>query len=355
MYITQMTSEQLVQDFSSTAAHGVNTLQLTAAADITCKFCGICFDPSCMDIDPTNRGYWCEDCDGYNFFDAESTAHRFTLILESKASKNLLRPAMKVRLNKRLSPLRYPGGKSKIADYLYHKLNLSNTDVLVSPYSGGASVELALLHAGVVKRLTLNDLDYGVYALFEVIRTNPDALIARIRSCEPMHDDFYKAREIVKAGYLDCGLLNAAWSLLIVNRLAFSGIYYANPLGGAGGDRARLLARWNPDDLCRRITTIHAMSDRIAVEQTDACKLIEEAYWQPATTILIDPPYYKQGKNLYRCFYNEDDHIELNVLLESLYKGFPGADIILCYDDEEFIERLYFYPEIEKINRVFSV
>lgn len=142
--------------------------------------------------------------------------------------------------------------------------------------------------------------------------------------------------------------------MLVVNRLAFSGIYKANPLGGIRGDRTKLLSRWNPSDLCRRIRLIHEMSHRYTVLNQDALEVIEEEYWGNRTTIFLDPPYYHQGKNLYRYFYEEDDHLELQFLLDDLHKGFPCADILLCYDDADFIESIYKYPKIERIQRKFS-
>ncbi|MCV9951771.1 hypothetical protein [Paenibacillus polymyxa] len=74
-------------------------------------------------------------------------------------------------------------------------------------------------------------------------------------------------------------MFEAAWSLLLVNRLAFSGIYRANPLGGMRGDPKILLSRWNPDDLCKRINTIHSMSARFTVQNRDALEFIEDQFW----------------------------------------------------------------------------
>lgn len=157
------------------------------------------------------------------------------------------------------------------------------------------------------------------------------------------------------ANYKDCSLFDAAWSTLIVNRLAYSGICKANPLGGKNGKTKDLLSRWNPKMLCSRILKIHNMADKITVLNMDACELIEEMYWRPATTIFVDPPYYKKGKQLYHCYYNERDHIRLSVILDCLYSGMPGADIILTYDNDKFIKELYLYPRIENISRVYSI
>ncbi|OBZ15945.1 hypothetical protein A8L34_27815 [Bacillus sp. FJAT-27264] len=305
-------------------------------------------------MDKYNKGFWCGDCDSYNYIHEEDEDRRFYLIMESKDSKDTARRSIDRKFNKRLSPLRYPGGKSKVTDYLYTKLISDKSKLLVSPYAGGASVELALLHAGVIEELHLNDVDYGVYALFQIIKTNVNVLVDQIRSTVPTRQDYFKSQKIILSGYANCSLEDAAWHMLVNNRLAFSGIYDAYPLGGKNGDSSRLLSRWIPEGLIKRIQTIHTMSDRIKVTNEDACEIIEEAYWGNDTSILIDPPYYKKGQRLYRCSYNETDHLRLNMLLESLYSGFPGADMILCYDDEKYIEDLYVFPQIEKIRRTFS-
>ncbi|MEK5358060.1 DNA adenine methylase [Paenibacillus sp. FSL L8-0709] len=233
-------------------------------------------------------------------------------------------------------------------------MNMKKTDKLVSPYIGGGSVEFALLEAGVFKELVINDYDFGVYSLFELIKRFPEALTLEIKNRALTHEDFKKAREIIKADYVNCDMFEAAWSLIVVNRLAYSGIYKANPLGGIRGTKDQMLSRWNPEDLCNRISKINSLADRFTVQNIDALEFIEEQYWEDKATILIDPPYYKQGKNLYLHYYTEEDHVSLQQLLESLYMGFPCADLLVTYDDVSFIESIYNYPDIKRIKRKFS-
>lgn len=318
---------------------------------IYCRYCCEPFEND--DVSPDGKGFWCNACEGYTFFDPAAEYPRFTLLLEGKADQEA-RSVIRTKLNKRLSLLRYPGGKSKIIDHIYTRLNPDKCNKLVSPYAGGASAELALLHGGAVQKLVLNDIDFGVYSLHRMVKEFPEALILEIRYRIPNHDDFMRSREVIKSGYHGCDLFDAAWHLLLVNRLAFSGIYKANPLGGLRGGQEQLLSRWNPDDLCRRIQVIHGMSDRITVLHQDALQVIEDEYWNDTTTIFLDPPYVKQGKHLYRYFYNKHDHYDLEFLLDSLYKEFPCADLLLCYDDCHFIESIYQYPSIERIQRRFS-
>ncbi|MFB5269324.1 DNA adenine methylase [Paenibacillus enshidis] len=320
-----------------------------------CRFCCEEFVEGSDDVDPGRLGFWCSCCEGFTYFDAENDNRKYTLLLEEKSGSNESSIGLpKVKLNKRLSPLRYPGGKSKIADLIHSYINPEKTNMLSSPFFGGGSVELALLHAGVFKKLAINDYDFGIYSLFEIIKTFPDALTLEIKSRKPTHDDFLKARDIVKKKYAACDMFEAAWSILLVNRLAFSGIYKANPLGGIKGTHSKLLARWNPEDLCKRVRTIHAMSDRYTVHNQDALEFIEEQYWDDKSTLFIDPPYVEQGKNLYLHYYEEGDHIDLQWLLDSLYKEFPCADLIVTYDDVPFIEEIYIHPDIKRIKRKFS-
>ncbi len=321
--------------------------------NLVCRFCFEEFEFHEAEIDRYGRGFWCQ-CDGFTYIDEGEGIHRFTLLLEDKQRTSTPAPRVNLKFQKQLSLLRYPGGKSKFIPHLYLKLQSNKTETMSSSYCGGASAEFAFLQAGVIKHLRLNDLDFGIYALWWVVQHMPDELVYRIRHYQPTHKSFFQAQSIVKSDYNGCTIMDAAWNTLIVNRLAFSGIYKANPLGGRQGTVQDLTSRWNPKALIKRIYTIHALGDRYTVSNLDACEFIEEEYWRDNCTLFIDPPFYEQGKNLYRCYYDEEQHFELKELLESLYHGMPGADIILCCDNAPFIEQLYFYPEIEKVGRVYS-
>lgn len=154
------------------------------------------------------------------------------MILEDSLEGNNINYTSDISFKKHLSPLRYPGGKSKLIEYIYSKLNPNNTDTFVEPFAGGASVGLSLLETGVIDNLILNDVDFGIYSLFYIIKDEPSKLINIINNYTPSHSDYFKCQKIIKSNYKGCNEFKAAWSLLLVNRLAYSGIYKANPLGG---------------------------------------------------------------------------------------------------------------------------
>ncbi|WP_282156014.1 DNA adenine methylase [Cytobacillus gottheilii] len=323
---------------------------------LTCQFCGITDNCRSDDfqMDSQNQGFWCEVCDGYTYIDNNAKKHRFTLILEDREEHNAFKPSLDIKLSKQLSPYRYPGGKSKLIDYLYTQLQQENNKKLVSPFTGGGSFELAMLESGVVESIHLNDRDLGVFGLWWTIKHMPYELIDRIKTHTPSHKDYFSAQSVIKSNYKGVNLIEAAWTSLLVNRLAYSGIYKANPLGGRYGDDQKLLSRWNPKNLIARIEKIHSISGSIEVTNLDALELIEEAYWEPNTTLFIDPPYVHKGKDLYFHHYKNEDHISLPVLLDSLYHGCPGADIIVTYDHTKWLSETYCYPIQQVISRKYS-
>lgn len=324
---------------------------------LECQHCGLKDFSNSEDfqIDSFNHGFWCEICDSFTYLDETTLKHRFTLILEEKKfGKAEAKIQIHNKLSKRLSPYRYPGGKTRIVDYLYTHLQQEKTKKLVSPFTGGASFELALLEAGAIEQLHLNDLDTGVYSLWWLVKNFPFELINRIRTIQPSHTDYFQAQAIIKSDYKGVNLVEAAWASLIVNRLAYSGVVKANPLGGRNGSRDSLLSRWNPNELIKRIEKIHSMGDRIEVTQENALELIEEKYWDNEVALFVDPPYVEKGKDLYHCYYTEKDHRELAFLLDTLHSGCPGADIIVTYDYNKWLDNLYDYPKKEIISRTYS-
>ncbi|WP_051302482.1 DNA adenine methylase [Salibacterium aidingense] len=324
-----------------------------------CPFCGEPYDENDMEhLDQNERGYWCDSCDRFVFWNekVEQQQRSFHLVLEEKASSNhqVANPKQYV-FKKRLSPLRYPGGKSKVINNLYPYIHPDYTEVLVSPYCGGASLELAYVQAGLFRAAHLNDVDYGIYALFSTIFEDPEPLINRIRFWSLSHEDFEEARDVVKKEYDNVSRLDAAWFMLVCNRLAYSGIYYANPLGGKHGSLEKLLSRWNPKDLVQRIRTIHELRHLITISNEDAFSFIEEEYWLPAATLFLDPPYVGKGKTLYRHYYEKEEHEALAELLDSLYHEFPNAHLLVTYDDVPFTHSLFTHAAKSNVERYFSI
>lgn len=276
----------------------------------------------------------------------------YTVLLENKDTKTNRKIRSKTHLKKQVSPLRYPGGKSKVLDLLSLYLH-EDKKTFIDVYCGGGSVGLSLLLSGMVDHLVMNDLDKGVYALFHVILTSPKELIAKIRSVTPDRELFFRYQQMIKNNYEGYSELECAFGFLLVNRLAFSGIWNANPT-------SNLLQRWNPKVLEKRIWNIWEKREQITLLNEDALKVIEEYYWDESCTLFIDPPYYVAwDKKLYHHCYQEEEHQKLADLLNTLVCGMPAhADILVTYDNHPFIAKLYQeagFANVETISRNYSI
>lgn len=284
--------------------------------------------------------------------ETECKADKYVVLLEDKENKEAAKIHPKYKLKKQVSPLRYPGGKSKVLDLIASYLS-EEKKVFVDAYCGGGSVGLSLLLSRMVDYLVMNDLDKGVYAFFHTVLTEPESLIHKIRTVVPDRELFFQYQEMIKNNYKGFPELERAFGFLVVNRLAFSGIWNANPTSD-------LLQRWNPATLEKRILDIWDKRKQITLLNEDALKVIEEYYWDENCTVFVDPPYYVAwDKKLYYHCYQEEEHKQLAFLLNSLVSGMPAhADILVTYDNHPFIAALYQeagVAKIEPVSRNYSI
>lgn len=320
----------------------------------TCSHCSFSSD-SLEDFEEDfqyHQGFWCPYCDGFTYYDEKKDRRSYTVLLEDKENTEIRKIRSKNHLKKQVSPLRYPGGKSKILDLLSTYLH-EEKKTFVDVYCGGGSVGLSLLLSGIVEHLVMNDLDKGVYALFYVILTAPEMLIEKLKTITPDRNLFFEYQQMIKKNYEGYSKLERAFGFLVVNRLAFSGIWNAHPA-------SNLLQRWTPETLEKRIWNIWEKRNQITLLNEDALKVIEKYYWYEDCTIFIDPPYYVAWeKKLYKHCYQEEEHWQLAELLNSLVSGMPAhADILVTYDNHPFISELYRdagVARVETVSRKYSI
>ncbi len=325
---------------------------------ITCPVCHATGATTDFEQSPTGTGVWCPDCQAFIWNDPKDNHQHTTLLLEQKTSSASVEgvfPHVPYKFNKRLSPLRYPGGKSKLIDFLYTKLQETKLDTFVEVFAGGCSFGLALLDAGIIGHLVINDKDRNLIAFWNEVLYHPETLIHRLRTEQPTHASYAAAKQALSSNGQICPS-ELAWAYLLVNRCSYSGIQKAGCLGGKSGTNDALLARYNPKHLIKRIQRISELKDRITVLNQDYVECIENYYWDDKTTLFIDPPYYDKGKALYDHYFTEQDHRTLSELLTNLTLEFPdAADVLITYDAADFIADLYWNLRPTYVERQYSV
>ena len=239
------------------------------------------------------------------------------------------------------SPLRYPGGKNKLATFIA-KICVDNNvkGHYIEPYAGGASVALFLLIEGYVKRITINDKDRSIYALWYSILHHTEKLCRRIEDCD-VSVNTWKEQKVIQHKKHKVNLLDLGFSTLFLNRTNRSGILTGGIIGGMDqtGDYP-IDCRFNKSDLISRIRLIASRKNRIKIYNKDAAELIGaiQSRHQPKGTIIyFDPPYYDKGGSLYMNHYKQQDHLEVS----NIIKGIGNIYWIVSYDNVPEIKELY--------------
>ena len=242
-----------------------------------------------------------------------------------------------------LSPLRYPGGKSKIAACVKQIIKDNNLldGVYVEPFAGGAAVALSLLMDEYVSRIVINDKDRSIYAFWYSVLNETERLCQYIEETPVTMDTWRMQREIQSADNKNTvDLLSLGFSTFFMNRTNRSGIIKAGVIGGFNQTgNYKIDARYKKEELIGRIRRIAAYADRIELHNEDAADLISRiSNITPQNTIMyLDPPYYKKGRGLYMNYYNDSDHKTIRDVITNV----NTIRWIVSYDNSTFIKSLY--------------
>jgi DNA adenine methylase len=98
------------------------------------------------------------------------------------------------------TPLRYPGGKSRLATFFKNLLRENKLyDVhYVEPYAGGAGIALSLLLTEYASHIYLNDINYPLYCFWNSILNSTDFICRRIRDVSVSPTTWRKQKQIIR-------------------------------------------------------------------------------------------------------------------------------------------------------------
>ncbi|GAB4082813.1 DNA adenine methylase [Modestobacter muralis] len=217
-----------------------------------------------------------------------------------------------------LSPLRYPGGKGRLAPYIARLLasQAPRPHAYAEPFAGGAGAALRLLVDEEVRAIYINDLNPGIAAFWRCVFEQTDAFAALIEAAPVDLDAWHAARAVYEQpeGHDD---LELGFATFFLNRCNRSGILGARPIGGLDqAGRWKIDARFNRDNLAERVRLLGGYRERAHVSQLDARDFLRTLEAQGTDVLVyVDPPYLVQGEDLYLDSLRPDDHAELAAML----------------------------------------
>lgn len=252
------------------------------------------------------------------------------------------------------SPLRYPGGKGKLASFMelmIEKLDL-NGGTYIEPFAGGAGIALDLLLNDKVGHIVINDYDKAIYSFWKAVLTDNSRFVDRIMQTPVTIDEWYKQKEILQNS--DKYSFDLGFAAFFLNRTNRSGIINGGPIGGKGQYGIwKVDARFNRTTLADRIVAIGERKKDISVYNKDVNSLVINYIpkYGDKTLIYFDPPYYAKGKELYMNYFNLDDHERI----EKLIREEVGCHWMITYDNHPEIVRIYEEYEVKQYDLNYSV
>jgi DNA adenine methylase len=248
-----------------------------------------------------------------------------------------------------LSPLRYPGGKTKLYDKVVSLLKQNELQdvIYVEPFCGGCGLAVKLLLSGDVSSIMINDINLCIYAFWYCVLNKTDELCSRITECNITIQERDKQILILK-DIENHSTIDIGFATLFLNRTNISGILNAGPVGGREqAGKYKLDARFKKTVLKDKITAIADKKQRISLYNLDVFDFVGRIlpeYESNQLFLNFDPPYVKNGQELYLNHFSPEDHRRLRDQVSQCDQHW-----VVTYDYNQSILDLYCSFNYERI------
>lgn len=245
-------------------------------------------------------------------------------------------------MNRYPTPLRYPGGKHKLAPFIIEvmeKNNLLGGDY-AETYAGGAGIAIQLLLSAKVAHIHLNDSWYPLHAFWRSVIYKPEEFCRRIRNTPLTVNEWRRQKEILSRPW-EFEQIDLGFSMFYLNRCNRSGIIHDGGLIGGLEQNGhwKMDARFPRKELIGRIEAIATRRSAITLKNWDAERFIDEHIptMPKRSLVYCDPPYFHKADRLYPNHYEAKDHERIAGVIQTRIQ----RPWLISYDYTPEILRFY--------------
>ena len=248
--------------------------------------------------------------------------------------------------NKNISPLRYPGGKTRacklLENILITNFKLDNFTTIISPFFGGGSFEFYIQNNYNLK-IIANDKFTPLYNFWNTCKYNKNDLCKELyKNLDNINKDkFYNFRKIILT---EQNKLNQSMMYYIINRCSFNGSTLS---GGFSLEASKKRFTKSSIDKIKKLDL-----DNFEIYNIDFEEFINKN--NDITNLLfLDPPYYLEKSS--KLYGNNGDMHE-NFDHDKLYKCLlTKRNWMMTYNNCDYIKNLYKDYKIIELNWTYSM
>jgi DNA adenine methylase len=228
------------------------------------------------------------------------------------------------------SPLRYPGGKSRIAKNIVQ--NFPEFAEYREPFLGGGSVFIEAKQRFSNKKFWINDAYFELFKFWEQAQIDVETLQNQIIE---LKNNFADGKELYK--HLKSNNLDTATAFFIFNRITFSG----TALSG-GYSESAFRGRFTLSSI-ERLKPLQKLLENVKITNLDYENLLNAN--GENVFLYLDPPYYSAQKSM---LYGKKGNLHKNFDYERFAETVKSCKHkwLITLDDCEYIRELFKFAEI---------
>ena len=233
------------------------------------------------------------------------------------------------------SVLRYPGGKSKVAQKIV-SLIPPNIKEFREPMVGGGSVALVLKQTLPHVKVWINDIDYDLVCFWRTLRDHPEELIRELKRIKAGCKDGRRLFEELSSQEGGSEFERAV-RFFVLNRISFSGTTYS------GGFSQQAFEKRFTQSSIERLRKASEIIQDFKITHGDYEPLLFEE--GEGVFIFLDPPYYSTANSR---LYGRRGHLHTSFDHQRFAENMKKCRNLwlITYDDCEEIRKLFSFTYI---------
>lgn len=246
--------------------------------------------------------------------------------------------------------IKWAGGKTQLLNEIEMRIP-HDFGRYYEPFIGGGALFLYLEP----QRATINDYNFKLTNLYNVIKNNPNELIDRLSELQENHseDYYFEIRDLFNENILnnEYSIDDAAY-FIYLNKMCYNGLYRVNSSGlfNVPSGKKKKASLFDKDN----IFDVSDLLQHTTIRTGDFEKACNRA--RQGDFVFFDSPYYDTFDTYQANGFSKDDHIRLANLFKRLSER--GVYCLLTNSDTDFIRSLYqddnFIIETVEVKRMIN-